>query len=1017
MDVIAVRRESVKVDLEGNAIAGLGRLAAASRAATIELDRLGRVNVNISVDDSSLSATSAQMAALRAEMDRLSQTRVTPTINPSTASSLSAVSREADGAGSSINQLTGRLSLLADAAIVLGPGLVPIAAAGGAALGGLAVAATGLAVAGGAAILAFQGVGDAVEAVNAYSLDPTVENLEAAREAMKNLGPDARTFVTEFQKVRPAITAIRDAAAAGLFPGLTDSLDAFERLGPKLEEIAFAAGDATGFVANSAAESLVSDRWQPFLDVLGQEVPEAIGSISRVIGDVAHGLSEMLRVFAGDNGFLGWIEDVAQGFDSWASSAAAEDSLEGIMNYVRQNGPDLERLVTTLVQALGAIVEAAAPLGGPVLAGLTVVAEAVRIIADSDMATPLLAALAALRLFNRAQAMTAATSARLTTMRATPPVVAAPTMTAAQTAYLNGLPAHLRDPLARGRASDARAAQEAQRSANRRMMAGAGAGAGAMALLATGTADEMGATNAAMGAMIGSMMGPWGVAVGVAGGGFMDIMANARQTEEALSSFNNVLSAGSTNFADYGAAAEDLGNKQDDYFSNFDTAGGAASFLLTNPAETYNLLGDALDGNVERFGQYAEAASKADETTSQIGRNFMWVAKEMGDTTPITAADLIDPDVDRVQAIIDNLGPSLAKMGYSLEDVGNMTPTELDAFIADLAALNGQLFDSDSLLRGFVASLAEAQGFLSQRADMRAYEAALDDANKALKENGRTLDRNTGKGRANASALDAIASSGLKMAESMKGADRRNFLRGLRDDLIRAGRAFGMNDRQLAGFLDSLNLVDGGVFRLRQQFNKLPKRLQTHIENKGIPKSMDEARRLADRLDLTAKEREALMRLAALGMEDLRAARNFMDGFRDKTVYITTVHQTRGRAILTPADGTTVPKDGGSYHDRFPALLAPGEEVISNRYGQADRHRGLLKAINANAYANGGTAERYHQRHASSGRSPRVSVNVGGLQVTGVLDTPWGPAKIRGEMREVARQEIDADRQFEETHG
>jgi hypothetical protein len=55
------------------------------------------------------------------------------------------------------------------------------------------------------------------------------------------------------------------------------------------------------------------------------------------------------------------------------------------------------------------------------------------------------------------------------------------------------------------------------------------------------------------------------------------------------------------------------------------------------------------------------------------------------------------------------------------------------------------------------------------------------------------------------------------------------------------------------------------------------------------------------------------------------------------------------------ADGGTVPKTGLGYADRHPYLLADGEEVVSNRHGQADRHRGLLKAINANRLADGGT--------------------------------------------------------------
>ncbi|GEB17222.1 hypothetical protein NSI01_55370 [Pimelobacter simplex] len=63
-----------------------------------------------------------------------------------------------------------------------------------------------------------------------------------------------------------------------------------------------------------------------------------------------------------------------------------------------------------------------------------------------------------------------------------------------------------------------------------------------------------------------------------------------------------------------------------------------------------------------------------------------------------------------------------------------------------------------------------------------------------------------------------------------------------------------------------------------------------------------------------------------------------------------------GGRLIRSASGSTVPDDGGGYRDYLPYLLAPGEEVISNRVGQADRFRPLLKAINAGRLADGGTA-------------------------------------------------------------
>jgi hypothetical protein len=89
-----------------------------------------------------------------------------------------------------------------------------------------------------------------------------------------------------------------------------------------------------------------------------------------------------------------------------------------------------------------------------------------------------------------------------------------------------------------------------------------------------------------------------------------------------------------------------------------------------------------------------------------------------------------------------------------------------------------------------------------------------------------------------------------------------------------------------------------------------------------------------------------------------------------------------GMAQDRGADGTTVPKTGLPYADRHLYLLADGEEVISNRHGQADRHRSLLKAINAGRLADGGTA-RYQTGigGVSNPRSPYMTASLFGIDI------------------------------------
>lgn len=122
----------------------------------------------------------------------------------------------------------------------------------------------------------------------------------------------------------------------------------------------------------------------------------------------------------------------------------------------------------------------------------------------------------------------------------------------------------------------------------------------------------------------------------------------------------------------------------------------------------------------------------------------------------------------------------------------------------------------------------------------------------------------------------------------------------------------------------------------------------------GVP--LEAARKLAKQLleipesrvtKVTANTQVAQSKLAALQSQ--------IRNLRDKTITINTLTKQSASAGGV-ADGGTIGGPRAPYGDKMLYLLAPGEEVISNRHGQADRNRPLLKAINANRAADGTTA-------------------------------------------------------------
>ncbi len=286
--------------------------------------------------------------------------------------------------------------------MTLGPGIVAAGAVGGAALVSLASAAGFAALGAGTLVAGFSGVFDTLDLLNKAQLEPTEANLEALRQSMQQLSPDARDMVREIDKLGPVLRDLRDASAEGIAPELERGVDNLLAGLPRLTTFFEVTANAAAGVLADGAGILTSDRWQPFLDFVEREAPRAIESLGGSAGDVAHGLAEVWRALdpLNDDG-LRFIEKAADGFDRWASGLKGSPELRQFTEYVRENGPLLAEAMQDVAGAVLDIAEAAAPLGGPVLRSISAIAEGVSAVADSEFGTPFLTAAASLVAINR----------------------------------------------------------------------------------------------------------------------------------------------------------------------------------------------------------------------------------------------------------------------------------------------------------------------------------------------------------------------------------------------------------------------------------------------------------------------------------------------------------------------------------------------------------------------------------------------------------------------------------------
>ncbi len=482
---MATRRENVRLSYHSNLAAGLGRDAAAAALLNQELTGLNRRSGNLN----------RRLPTLTNNVNNLGNALGGVGGN----SGLNGSLRQS---GNLLDRNSGRLRLWAEAIATIGPALVPISAVAIPAITGLAAQLGFAAVAGGTAMLAFQGVGDALDTLNKARLNPTTANLEAARIAMENLSPAAQKFVKELRSMSDVGKQLRFAAQEGMFPGLTKALDTIETRVPEVERILFTLGDTVGDLMARGADSLAGDEWDEFFKFIETDARESLMDLGSAVGNTVHALGELWMAFDPLNDDFGnWMVEATQSLDDWASGLKETEGFSDFVAYIRDNGPQVAATFKAIATAALDIVTAAAPLGGPVLQAIEGIAKAISFIADSDMGTPILVALGALSLFNR----TMAVGSRI-----------AATTWAANMRGANGMHTQLA-------------------AINRAALLG-GAAIGVMTLAQTGMLEQAGLTNTAMLALAGTMIGgPWGAAIGAGVGMTMDLAAANDSLEAAVS--------------------------------------------------------------------------------------------------------------------------------------------------------------------------------------------------------------------------------------------------------------------------------------------------------------------------------------------------------------------------------------------------------------------------------------------------------------------------------------------------
>lgn len=404
----------------------------------------------------------------------------------------------------------------------------------------------------------------------------------------------------------------------------------------------------------------------------------------------------------------------------------------------------------------------------------------------------------------------------------------------------------------------------------------------------------------------------------------------------------------------------------DDALANFSTSGSSqlAAETFHKIAVTADKQGISLAQTAKQFPQYMDSLRK--------------YASDM--KVALTDQELLDLAVGRIPQKMKDAQNSTEGAAKATELPAKASAEQAKA-LADVGlAADGTTVDLDKLVTAM-----EAAGLIQLSANdaLRNYYASLDAVDASIKQNGKTLDIHTEKGRANQKALDDVAAASLNLvkANAKNGDSQEELSKNLHtgyNDLLANYAAFGITG-------------DAADTMARKAL--------------GIPKDVNIDTAIQNYADSMAK---------------LNGIRQGVEAIRDyKEVAIHVKYTESGAAIRDRASDAggagaayQVSAKGGPVNGSGPKgvdserfLLAPGEYVLSDRDVDAMGGQAAVSAFRQQLHSGGGVRPTY----AAPAPAAQVISSSGGVgDLTVYVTNPFTGEEVQGIVRSVARGQVEA---------
>lgn len=267
--------------------------------------------------------------------------------------------------------------------------------------------------------------------------------------------------------------------------------------------------------------------------------------------------------------------------------------------------------------------------------------------------------------------------------------------------------------------------------------------------------------------------------------------------------------------------------------------------------------------------------------------------------------------------------------------------------------------EADALNSMADEAIAASDALLQLSGSQIGMESAIDAASKAAKDNGKTLDINTAKGRANRQALDALAGATIQ------------YTNGLVKSGASATKVAAANERGRASFIKTaraMGVQKGEAIKMADALFAIPKEVKSQVVLAGGKVSKQEAKDLNKALKGIPKEQRARI-VTIANTKGAKAAREEIKKVKDKQAKIKFETNAKKEAEKANRESNKA-KDRQRRID----LSSNARKVTTQSNRDTDKARGKKTRIDVSSDA--APVSRAAQRSINGVRGKSVSINV-----------------------------------------